>query len=121
METSDFYDFGVECTNFKNLANPLDSKGEKFTWLNIKEFVYKRGSFGFYFRYDLNEEYRYCSLGNPGGRSRRPKDPLFKQPIQAYEAAIGIPLKAAKWKDIQSLLEYIPPVYHQFFKNLPQF
>ena len=67
----------------------------------------------------MNEEYRYCSLSNPGGRSRRPKDPLFKQPIQAYEAAIGTPLKAAKWKDIQSLLEYIPPVYHQFFKNLP--
>ena len=120
MTTSDFYDFGVESTNFRNLSKPIDSKGVKFTWLKIKEFVYKRGSFGFHFRYDLNEEPRFCNLGNAGGRSRRPKDPVFNEPNQPYDTTIGIPLKSAKWKDIQELLQYIPPVNHHFFKNLPK-
>ena len=120
MSTNDFYDFGVESTNFKNLVKPIDSEGVKFTWLKIKEFVYKRGSFGFYFRYDLNEELRYCNLGNAGRRSRRPKNPIFNDPIQAYDPTVGIPLKAAKWKDIQELLQFIPPVNHNFFKSLPK-
>ena len=91
-KTEGFKVFGVSSTNFQNLAQPVDSNGDKFTWLHIKEFVYQREVFGFFFRYDLNAEPRLCSLGNPGGRSRRPKEPSFKTPIQAYNQN-GIPLK----------------------------
>ena len=118
MKTEDFKDFGVSSTNFQNLAQLVDSNGEKFTWLHIKEFVYQREVYGFFFRYDLNEELRLCNLGNPGGRSRRPKEPSFKTAIQAYNQN-GISMKKMKWLDIQKLLEFIPPIHHKFFKDLP--
>ena len=118
MKVADFIDFGLASTNFKNLAKPIDSKGEKFSWLKIKEFVYQRDKFGFYFRYDLIESHRFWNLGNPGGRSRRPKSPVFNDPKKAYNVD-GIPLKQPKWKDLQKLLHFIPPVYHDFYKSLP--
>ena len=118
MKIADFIDFGLASTNFKNLAKPIDSKGEKFSWLEIKEFVYQRDKFGFYFCYDLNESHRFCNLGNPGGRSRRPKSHVFNDPKKAYNVD-GIPLKQPKWKDLQKLLHFILPFYHDFYKSLP--
>ena len=96
------------------MSQPVDSTGEKFSWLKIREFV-----FGFSFRYNLNDEPRFCNLGNSGGRSRRPDKPLFKVPKQTYNVPNGVPLKKKKWLDIQKLLDFVPPIHHKFFKDLP--
>lgn len=36
---------------------------------------------------------------------------------QLYEN--GLPIKLEKYKNLQELLPFIPPVHHPFFKNLP--
>ena len=117
MTSEDFVDLGIDSTNFKNLLKPVDSNGVKFCWLSIKEFVYEKGIFGFFFRYDVNEELRLCFLGNPGGRSRRPDIQIFNTPNKMYEE--GVPLKKQKWSDLQDLLQCIPPIHQNFYKGLP--
>jgi hypothetical protein len=39
-------------------------------------------------------------------------------PRKLYEK--GVPIKKTKFDDLQSLLPYIPTVYHEFFNNLPR-
>lgn len=36
-------------------------------------------------------------------------DPMYDQPLE---------IKAAKWENLQELLELIPPVHHQFYRNM---
>ena len=144
MTSEYFVDLGVDNTNFKNLLKPVDSNGVKFCWLSIKEFVYEKGIFGFFFRYDVNEELRLCFLGNPGGRSRRPDIQIFNTPnkilgilevvaegpisqifntpnkiLGILEVVAEVPLKKQKWSDLQALLQCIPPIHQNFYKGLP--
>ena len=62
MKNNDFLDF-VKSTNFKNLLQPIDDNGEKFSWLRIHEFVVGKGVFGFLFKYDLKDEPHFCNFG----------------------------------------------------------
>ena len=65
MKYNDFLDFqkGVK---FSNLAKPIDSEGNKFTWLNFREFKFERDLLGFKFRYNLDEPYRLCKFDSKG-------------------------------------------------------
>merc|ERR1711933_386005 len=71
LETDSFKDF-TKGSNFKNLSKPVDTDGNKFNWMNIHEFKYEVGLFGFKFRYTLDEEYRTCLLG-PRRTPQQPK------------------------------------------------
>ena len=77
MKYNDFLDFqkGVK---FSNLAKPIDSEGNKFTWLNFREFKFERDLLGFKFRYNLDEPYRLCKFDSK--RSfRSKKQSLFTE------------------------------------------
>ena len=78
METQDFFYF-MKSINFSNLHKPVDSEGEKFSWLEIHKFKYKEGLFGFKFRYNLTDEYRTCLLGKPSRKQGNAK-PVFHDP-----------------------------------------
>ena len=62
MESKYFFDFTKE-TNFVNLATPIGTNGEKFTWLQIGEFKFVKSIFYFKFRCDIDEDYQTCFLG----------------------------------------------------------
>ena len=115
MTTSDFVDVS-RGVNFKNLSHPVDNDGEPFNWFHIHEFLYEKDSFGFKFKYNLTDNYRTCFYG-AAKRRGRPNEPIFNEsPIRFPN---GIPLKKAKYNDLQELLAYIPPVHHHFFESLP--
>ena len=61
LKKDNFKDF-TKPKNFKNLSKPVDSEGNKFSWLDIHEFKYEAGLFGFKFRYNLEDQYRTCLL-----------------------------------------------------------
>ena len=80
MGTQDFFHF-MKGINFSNLHKPVDSEGEKFSWLEIHELKYDEGLFGFKFRYNLTDEYRTCLLGK---RSRKQVPNLFLMILHCY-------------------------------------
>ena len=115
LETDDFKDF-TKGSNFKNLSKPVDTDGNKFSWLNIQEFKYEVGLFGFKFRYNLDEEYRTCLLG-PKPTPQQPKPtPKFTQPALLYPN--GRKLAAPKVVDLMDLMQYVPEVYQGFYKAI---
>ena len=116
MKAKDFVDF-AQIANFKNLNKAVDKEGKKFYWMNIHEFRFEQGLFGFKFKYDLKDNYRVCDLGRPSNRSKRPEVATFKKTFsQLYPR--GLNLKAPKAMDMQTLLEFIPPIHQHYYNNI---
>ena len=110
-----FLDF-AKGINFKNLSKPIDTDREPFNWHNISEFKYEKGYFGFKFREDLDEPFRKCYYG-PAQRRGQPEKPIFGELPQRFPD--GVPLPVPKINDLKELMQYIPPIHHDFFNNLP--
>ena len=119
MASSDFKNFDCSSTNFTKPSLQVDSNGEHFNWLDIREFVFEKGTFGFRFRCDIreNEPLRFCDFGKTSNRSKRAETPEFYAP--QYLHPNGVPLKEQKYQDIMSLLFDVPSHFHSFYKNLP--
>ena len=116
MGKDDFVDFS-KGLNFKNLSTPIDSDGKKFSWLNIHEFRYEQGLFGFKFKYKLDDNYRTCLLGRPSVRSKRPEHPVFEDTVPVLYPH-GQKLKAQKVIDMKTLMSFIPPIYTDYYKTI---
>lgn len=115
LKKDNFKDF-TKPGNFKNLSKPVDSNGNKFSWLDIHEFKYEAGLFGFRFRYNLEDEYRTCLLG-PKPTPRQPKPvPKFVNPPLMYPN--GRKLAAPKVMDLMDLLQFVPPAYQSFYTDI---
>ena len=91
MVTQNICDF-MKGINFSNLHKPVDSEN-KFSWLEIHEFKYEEGLFGFTFRYNLIDEYRTCLLGKQS-REQGSAKPVFND-LQLLHPH-GVKLKAPK-------------------------
>ena len=115
MKSEDFLDF-VKGINFKNLNEPCDIDGNKFSWLKIHEFKYEQNLFGFKFKYSLSEEYRTCFLGKKSQRSTRPSKPKFTEMPVLYPN--GLKLKAPKVLDMMTLLNFVPAVYQEWYTDI---
>ena len=116
MKAEDFLDF-TKGINFKNLNAPIDSDGKKFSWLKIHEFRYEQNLFGFKFKYDLKDDYRTCLFGKNGSaRSKRPIAPIYSEMPMLYPN--GTKLKAPKVLDMMTLMDFVPPIYQQFYKSI---
>lgn len=117
MKEKDFVDF-AEVVNFSNLSSPVDTDGNKFTWLKIHEFRYEQGLFGFMFKYEItDQEYRTCFLGRPSNKSKRPEAPVYKKKFQILYPH-GRKLKAPKAMDMATLMQFVPPVHQGYYKSI---
>ena len=74
------------------MHKPVDSE-DKFSWLEIHEFKYEEGLFGFTFRYNLIDEYRTCLLGKES-REQGSAKPVFND-LQLLHPHV-VKLKAPK-------------------------
>ena len=115
MYTRDFMDF-TQGINFKNLYKPVDADGNKFCWLQIHEFRYEQGLFGFKFKYKLDDDYRVCLLGKRSTKSKVPTEPVFSTPPILHPD--GRKLKAPKVLDMITLMSFVPPVHQTYFKDI---
>lgn len=94
------------------------SCGYNFNWLNIRWLRYARNCpLQFQFKETLRPEAAFYSVdlrkqkaGRPVNLNNIHQDPLYRS---------RRPVKIAKKKDMLDLLPYIPPIYHQFYQNLP--
>ena len=89
-------------------------------WLKIKWMRFEKGSLEmkYKFSHNENEEWMICGMCH----NKRRKDDSIQlvmnfQPQSAYESSRQI--SAEKYRDLMKLLDYVPPIYHNFYKNLP--
>lgn len=120
-----FQVYEMKSTDFVSVDGIKDSitnrktttQGVKVEWLNIKWIhVDKDKPFQFCFRYSHNslEAWKVVDLKKKG-KGRPPVISRICLPI-LYEN--GRSINSKKLDDILSLLQYIPPVFHQFYNNL---
>lgn len=88
-----------------------DTDGEMFSWLKSHWFCYTKEYGILNFKYNLEETEPFKSLSFV----RRGSNPKLV-PAKLYKSPLAIP--EAKKKDILQLLEHIPDVFHQFYKDL---
>lgn len=102
--------------HFKNLKEQLnkrkfpvkDTDGNKFNFLTLRYFGVTRGS----------PVVRFQSSADESGVIRRIILPL-QNPLPSFDPCTEeILISKEKWNDLQSLLPYVPPVHHAYYKNL---
>lgn len=109
--------------SFKNLNNLIkdfkkDSEGKPLKFREIAYFKYGKymETFSFEFKHTLNDLFPFlkysCGLHSTG----RPSFSLESTLQQSNKTSM--PIKLEKWNNLQSLLEYIPPIYHAFYTNM---
>lgn len=98
-----------------------DSEGKPLQFRKIACFKYEKDkeTFSFQFKYSVDLDsslpYKHCTCGShSAGR------PTFSlESILLKINKTPLPITQEKWKNLQSLLDYIPPIYHEFYKNMP--
>jgi len=95
-----------------------NESGEKVDWLRLRwmRFQKDRANQMFY-KYSVDDnEFMVVNFGKRG-RGRRQHTQINKlQCLYPEGRAISA---AAKYKDITDLLKYVPPVFHDFYSELP--
>nr|CAH7761082.1 unnamed protein product [Callosobruchus chinensis] len=115
-----FEAYTMEASNFVSLGfikDPKhDSEGVPLGWRTIKWFFYSKDeAYLFKFKKTLPDEYPFTyseKCFNKKGRPALnvPVPPLYSRPRT---------IKYAKWENLQQLLDFIPPIHHDFYKNRP--
>lgn len=122
--STNFFVYNMTKDDFYSLS-PLDeimhdpkksTDGYPLKWRQISWFAYfKSEKLAFSYKNTLNNDFEFwtCRMGTPQvGR------PSFKFSIFKPLNESSINIKVAKYKNLLTLLEYIPPVYHNFYKSI---
>lgn len=98
----------------------VDVDGEKVEWLKIHWLCFRREEpKKIFFKYSSNEDvpFRCIDLSRIGGaRNRRNIDLGALVLTELYPR--GRVIAAPKLRDLQSLLQFVPPVHHAFYNHL---
>lgn len=93
-----------------------DSENHAIQWRGIKWFSYKKSNtYQFYFKTNLQEESLFYKSEKCTKTVGRPPNSIFLEPL--YREKLKV--KYDKWENLQQLLDFIPPIYHDFYRNLP--
>lgn len=85
-------------------------------WRDIKWFSYNKAeTFQFCFKNNLQDYYPFHKTEKCFKNVGRPLHNLTLEPL--YQEKLKI--KYEKWENLLKLLDFIPPIYHQFYKELP--
>lgn len=115
MNKSDFVSFRYLHDILKDPKK--DNLGHPLKWREIVWFSYKKGySMSFSFKKTRNIEFSFQISENLATRKRA----IFNTDClntALYQSPKKIPY--LKWENLMTVLEFIPPVYHTFYNNLP--
>jgi hypothetical protein len=120
---TDFLDFTVFLERHQKRS--VTENGEKVDFQNAKILhIHKDAPITFFIKwsYKDNELFKSVNLNKvkKGRLSCFAKEGLSLmgvQPQQKYSAQRAI--KSTKYRDLQSILPFIPPTYHHFYQNIP--
>nr|CAI5837346.1 unnamed protein product [Callosobruchus analis] len=114
MEASNFVSLDVFNSFIKDPKH--DCEGRPLGWRTIKWFSYSKDeAYSFKFKATLSDEYPFLYSEKYFNKKGRPPMNVSLPPLYPKPRTI----KYAKWENLQQLLDFIPPIYHDFYKNLP--
>ncbi|CAH1979782.1 unnamed protein product [Acanthoscelides obtectus] len=114
MNKDDFYSFSP----FNEITNDQkkNSDGYPLKWKEICWFAYHKSErLTFRYKSTLNIDVEFISCLMATSKVGRP---CFNFSILKPLNGTSIKIKVAKYKNLLSLLEYIPPIHHTFYKNM---
>lgn len=111
MQRGDFFDFAALLKTELQLRK-VDDEGRPFNWHHVKWLRYEKNHPGFlFYKNSLNEDELFCRLN----LSRRGRRGVLKPQLR-YNNPNRISVE--KKRDLLSLLQFINPVFHQFYEDL---
>ncbi|XP_063232506.1 uncharacterized protein LOC134536634 [Bacillus rossius redtenbacheri] len=112
MKSSDFYRSN-EITHA--ITNRKQHDGKKVSWLNIRVLrVSREKPFVMEYKYSHNEDIQFEEVSF-AKRLKGIQTPLHKLVLKQTQPK---PIKDVKKKDIESMLPFVPPVYHTFYHSI---
>ncbi|CAH1099402.1 unnamed protein product [Psylliodes chrysocephalus] len=109
--------------SFENLDNLIkdfkkDSERKPLQFREVAYFKYDKDmeTFSFEFKHTLDSSYSFSKCACGSRFVGRPTFSLESTLQQSNKSPV--PIKLEKWNNLQSLLEYIPTIYHGFYKNM---
>lgn len=106
MNTDDFLSVEEMCDNLKDSVVGIS----KFQWLRYV----KSDPFVVLYKKSVNETEPFKSYEMKKPKIGRPCENFTLKPLYSSPLVID----TAKYKDLQTLLEFVPPIHHQYYKNL---
>jgi len=95
----------------------ISADGEKVSWLNIRWIQYRKAEpKKLYYKTNISNllEFQQIDIAKKEAKGRPNRE--LPEPELLYPNGKGI--SKEKKKDLLSLLKYVPPVYHNFYKQL---
>lgn len=93
-----------------------DSENRPLRWRDIQWFSFnKDNTYSFKFKDTLSMDFPFLQAEKCAKHKGRPSQNLTLSPL--YTEPIKI--RYEKWENLHQLLDYIPPIYHNFYNNLP--
>ena len=116
MKKENFYSFAqlnqIICDPKKNTDNQV------IKWREIQYFFYSKAAQTFSFQHkptlDIVMPFNTCLC--PSKTTGRP-NLSFQSAFSILNESV-LKIKEAKWKNLQSLLDFIPPIYHEFYNSI---
>lgn len=114
MKGDDF--FSIEAMNKLTMTSVTkDEEGKTISWHNVRWLrVEKTQPLIMFFKETLNEDLPFRKVSFKKRETGRPSAVTLSNLHPD-----GVPIKAAKYKNLQELKPLIPPVHHTFYDNLP--
>ncbi|XP_072402345.1 uncharacterized protein [Diabrotica undecimpunctata] len=92
-----------------------DDENNQIKWREIKWIRFeKKDPFTMKFKYTLNEETEFITVNCMKKMRGRPPQNISLSQLNSSPMS----LKYEKWKNLQDLLCFVPPIYHQFYNQL---
>ncbi|CAG9762722.1 unnamed protein product [Ceutorhynchus assimilis] len=116
MKRENFYSFAQLNQIISDPKKNTDNHVIK--WREIQYFFYSKAaqSFSFQHKPTLDKIMPFYTCMCPYKTTGRPS--LSFQNAFSVLNECGLKIKEAKWKNLQSLLDFIPPIYHEFYNNI---
>lgn len=108
--------------DFTDLSKLMPKAGQSFNGNRVliskmRKIRFLKGDSKMYFNSDYSDTYDTFDLKKSGNSEEFFSTLQSFNPPQATNNAK--PITYAKMQDIKKMLQYVPPIYHQFYLNLP--
>jgi hypothetical protein len=114
LKSHEFLDLSNMSKQLVNRKRAVD--GTNVEWLKIQTICFKKNRPGIMqYKYVCDEESQWSEVDFRRGHANNRQN----KTTQVVMAVTSRKIKLEKWRDLQSLKQFIPPIYHAFYDGLP--
>jgi len=114
MKSNEFLDLSTMSKQLVNRKKAVD--GTNVEWLKIQTICFVKNRPGIMqYKYVCDDESEWSEVDFRRGKANN----RTNKSTHVVMAVASRKIKLEKWKDLQSLKQFIPPIYHAFYDGLP--